>query len=403
MEEDGGYYAIKGFDFQIDRTIIEIFSGNDEFKRVTIEHIQDLNTDDVVVQVKYKEAADFSNVKIREPVAKLIDSFATDIIDRKYILYCYFKDKKPSKETFSKAKLDKILEIAAAADSSDAHKKLAEKISSIKNKTRAAFAKKFVLQFAEDYDSQFSEVIRLIGAQDFCKSRDEAIFYYGYIADYLRKIVISNTDRTNRTSTRHELVQSIKNGKRKIFHTSFAEFEERSKFIKFITPHVIELHPYQNNVIIIGSGFIGSAQELGLCIGKLIDKYFHKATFDIKPPTIFVEDRLRIDLKKYISGIGIDFKDGYEEISFNLQSFNLEPIVTRKKLGKKATDSLENISFKVKIVSLSRVTEVAASVPLPSRILYLGSREIGEWNSVPAFLIDSVSQQELSNFLRVQK
>ena len=72
---DGGYYAIKGFEFQIDKTILEIL-GTD--KDVSLENIQDVNTDSVVIQVKYKETQEYSDNKIREPVLQLIEEFKKD-------------------------------------------------------------------------------------------------------------------------------------------------------------------------------------------------------------------------------------------------------------------------------------------------------------------------------------
>lgn len=40
---DGGYYAIKGFSFQIDKTILELFNAIDENQTTNIEQIQDIN------------------------------------------------------------------------------------------------------------------------------------------------------------------------------------------------------------------------------------------------------------------------------------------------------------------------------------------------------------------------
>ena len=54
---NGGYYAIKGFEYPIDKSIHEVLSCNDLNQEVAIEQIQDLNTDSFVMQIKYKKAS----------------------------------------------------------------------------------------------------------------------------------------------------------------------------------------------------------------------------------------------------------------------------------------------------------------------------------------------------------
>lgn len=94
---DGGYYAIKGFEFQIDKTILEILNTNNENKKISIEQIQDINSSDYVMQIKYKETQDYTPNKIREPIVQLIDEFKkNDQIN--YNLFCFFKDKSEQKK-----------------------------------------------------------------------------------------------------------------------------------------------------------------------------------------------------------------------------------------------------------------------------------------------------------------
>ena len=107
---DGGYYAIKGFAFQFDRTILEIFNATDDKEMVSLENIQDINTDSFVMQVKYRESQDFSESKIREPVLQLIEEHSK-ATNRKIVLYCHFRDKRPGVEWNSPENVDKQLSI----------------------------------------------------------------------------------------------------------------------------------------------------------------------------------------------------------------------------------------------------------------------------------------------------
>jgi len=50
--EDGAYFAIKGFIYQFDKTILEVLNQTDENAYVKIEQEQDLEYTNFVVQVK---------------------------------------------------------------------------------------------------------------------------------------------------------------------------------------------------------------------------------------------------------------------------------------------------------------------------------------------------------------
>ena len=88
-QEEGGYYAIKGYLFQYDKSILELLSSNDD-TRVFIERIQDIDYDNYVLQVKHKETAEFSNSKIREPIIKLLDIFISEQSIKEILLICLF-------------------------------------------------------------------------------------------------------------------------------------------------------------------------------------------------------------------------------------------------------------------------------------------------------------------------
>jgi hypothetical protein len=48
---DGAYIALRGYKFQFDRTILEVF--NNPTTQIEIEQLQDYGYDDYQVQVKY--------------------------------------------------------------------------------------------------------------------------------------------------------------------------------------------------------------------------------------------------------------------------------------------------------------------------------------------------------------
>ena len=73
MIEDGGYYAIKGFEYQVSKTILEILESENDDLEINIEQVQDIDSKDFVMQVKYKETQKFTPSKIKAPTIQLIN------------------------------------------------------------------------------------------------------------------------------------------------------------------------------------------------------------------------------------------------------------------------------------------------------------------------------------------
>ena len=111
---DGGYYAIKGFAYQIDKAILELLNTDDENNNINIEQIQDIDLNDSVIQVKYKETAKLVPSQVNNPMSQLIEEFKIHKT-KKYILYAYFSDLNGYKEKvgtdkkISKDTLDELL------------------------------------------------------------------------------------------------------------------------------------------------------------------------------------------------------------------------------------------------------------------------------------------------------
>lgn len=61
---DGAYYALKGYAYQFDKTILAILGETDPSRPVGFERIQDIDNGDYVLQIKFKETQDFSLVQL---------------------------------------------------------------------------------------------------------------------------------------------------------------------------------------------------------------------------------------------------------------------------------------------------------------------------------------------------
>src|SRR5690554_355855 len=88
---DGAYIALRGYKFQFDRTILEIF--NNSTKTIEIEQLQDYGYDDYLVQVKYHNTnytAPQQKQKIKKPLVQLFDQYLKNKTN-KFILFIYLK------------------------------------------------------------------------------------------------------------------------------------------------------------------------------------------------------------------------------------------------------------------------------------------------------------------------
>ena len=89
--DDGGHDAIKGFAYQFDKTLLEIFRSPRE--RLQIEGAQDLSGEHYHMQIKNRSGKFYLSV-IGKAVRKM---FAQFTINRSpsYILHCHFADQAP--------------------------------------------------------------------------------------------------------------------------------------------------------------------------------------------------------------------------------------------------------------------------------------------------------------------
>jgi len=394
--EDGGYYALKGFDFQIDKTIIEIFSAAADTDEISIERIQDLNSDAFVTQVKYKETQTFAFSKIRDPVVQLIQEFESDTADRTYILYCYFSDQMESIKTFDATEIDNILEIKLNKNCSDAHRKKHEIIKSIPSSLKKSFAAKFQLIFAPNHSTQFDRALNIIASQAFCATDSEASFYYCYLADHLRRLVISNPDINSRVCTRKGIISSLTDRKHQFFYSTLAYMSGRESLIKTLKKVFPKLQPQQNNLLFIGINLAKQTSQLTNLITSIIEQQFNKPTYDVHPITFIVDQPDITSLKKGMLLKNITFNDGYESIQFNSQQFNRRHLSLRKTTATgRALETLGQISYKARIITLANFIKSNSDYDRPDRIYYFDADKFSDYTDIPSFQINELHCDEI--------
>lgn len=311
---DGGYYAIKGFEFQIDKNILEVLSEADLNKKVNIEQTQDIDSADFVMQVKYKEASKFVPSAIKEPVIQLIDEYKANP-NRNYILYCFFGDWNGYTSTIN---LDDIL-----GNTKDDYT----------STEKTGFQSKFKIEFALQFDLQLEKTIEKIIELGY--DEDNAIIHHSRLTQHLRNLVINNNqaNATNRFTTKKEFIELIKSDRQIIYTSAYREYKgDKAYFIKLKKQYFTfrNLDKYFRIFIIetTGQETIAELKQLTIAI---INKYHKKTQSDIKGEAPFIyftlisKDNL-VNLKSQLLSIGKILKDGFD---FENSPFNINSILIK--------------------------------------------------------------------------
>jgi len=173
--EEGGSNAIKGFLFQFDRTILEILDNPKGVIRV--EQREDIERDNYYIQVKNRESSKYYPSSIRRATIQLLNLFIEDE-KRDFSLYCHFKDKKP---VAWRASFDDIKEILGKSHSEYTKEKI------------EAFSSHLVVQFSDDYNSEFNMVIKRLKDSFSLTTKQLAIMYHAVIRSYLLDIAVKDS------------------------------------------------------------------------------------------------------------------------------------------------------------------------------------------------------------------
>lgn len=267
-QEEGGYYAIKGFLYQYDKAILEILSKDNKVP-VYIERIQDIDCENYVLQVKHKEASDYSASKIREPIIKLLDVFVNDT-SKKLCLYAYFRNQKPHS-----IKYKTVQELKTILKYKDKEKN--EKIQNkYTNEQMEAFIKNFTLQFAENYEKQFEYVLEKI-CEKMEVEEDEAWIYHAIICDKLFKVALESDD-DKRWITYDKIKGYVDRCNTITFESKYRNIVGREKFLKTIKRKYFTFNkPNINNferLFMIECNEIEDATVVRHIIDALRNKYY---------------------------------------------------------------------------------------------------------------------------------
>lgn len=212
---DGGYYAIKGFLYQFDKTLIEVLTNRNV--EVRFENQQDIDYEDFVLQVKHKETQSYAASKVRKAVATLLGIFSKDPTKR-LCLYCHFKDRTPQDWHLTQADLDSLL--------SPGTKTL------YRLAIREKFVSNFHIRFSDDYESQFKETLDLIKSSFTLPENEIAVLYHSIFRSKLLERSIG--PRSARKVCFTDLQHFLEDTEVRVFETAYSKYIGAEKYARLI-------------------------------------------------------------------------------------------------------------------------------------------------------------------------
>lgn len=325
---DGAYIALRGYKFQFDRTILEIF--NNPTKTIEIEQLQDYGFDDYLIQVKYHNT-DYTpsqqKQKIKKPLVQLFNQYLKNKTN-KFILFIYLKGISPTKKTLTVTELDSILGRNKRFSASE----------------RADFITCFTLIYADDFEKQYKEVIKNIKAA-YSKTDEEAEIYYSVISSHLLETVTNNPPSANskRKTSKSEIDKIISTGKKLIYKSAYIEIVAKEKQLKNLNKLFfktsLNTEPLERIFIIevTPTVEIKLLKELVLLLKTKWSKNKTKAIPDTDRfvPLIYFKGIQEIELVKLKTDLqkdGYVINDGYDFMNadLNINSLKTRPTFTNK-------------------------------------------------------------------------
>ena len=212
---EGGYYALKGFTYQFDKSLIEVLNNSD--KNIEVEQTQDIGLSTHYIQVKHKESQTYSPSKIRKAMVQLLKNFIADK-QNSFELYCYFRDKAPESKSLTLVELDIILS--------------AEK-NTFEQKDKQDFINKFTLIFSENFEEQFKLLISKIKSDFRLKNEEQAIEYHARFRAYLLEIA-TKKNKKKRTINLDQLKKVANQNEKIIFDFAYCKFLKERRYFSYL-------------------------------------------------------------------------------------------------------------------------------------------------------------------------
>ena len=322
-EQTGGYYAIKGFTYQFDKSLFEILAN--PHSTVEIEQIQDIGIDNYYIQVKYKETQVYAPSKIRAAVIQLLKYFLLDK-KKKFKLYCYFKDKAPHTINLLPGELETILGITSG---------------SYNDSDKKQFIKNFSIEFSEDFEGQFKKLIQAIKSSFNLTTIEEATVYHATFRSKLIGIAIKKKD-SDRVMDFKSLKVLVLKTEKIVFELAHYKYLKNEKYTTYLRKEYFTFKklntPNKERLFVLEiDSFIKDAELIEL-VSNIKSRFYKKDTSPAPYICFYgIQNERLIQLKQKLWDKKLHFNDGTH---FCEDKFRIDDLVSD-------LNSYSNFTFKI--------------------------------------------------------
>jgi hypothetical protein len=356
---DGGYDALKGFAFQFDATLLEIYANPTAI--VEIEGDQDLSLDDYYIQVKNRSSKFYPSA-ISRAVAQLLEQYETDRT-RRFRLYAHFGDAEVGVEKwFSLKELDAIL----AGRSGD-----------FRRSVKQGFLKIFHLFFAPDYEAQFKQVLVDIKRYHGLANEAEALRFHAIIHRYLVDLVLREP-AGNRLVSGSDLKREMGSARRELFNAAYLHYFGNDKYLALIKKQFAQTSvnvPNRERLVIVDVAD-GLDPHTAVDLTQAVAKKFYVKGNTPRPYLAFrgASREKLTDFKRALWDAGLVFADG---TNFDGDTFRAEDLINphNPRVAIKIVDD-RSMSALLERVSVAEFIDFFTSDPLASQIQEARERHI---------------------------
>lgn len=213
--EDGGHHAIKGFAFQFDTSLLEIFRNPG--REVQIEGTEDFGIETYYTQVKNRSGK-FIPSAIKKPVIKLMKQHRRNP-SFTFRLYCHFSDQENGTvRRLTQLELDDILK---------------DKLEDYTESEKKEFLDKFHIEFSLNYEDQFDELIQVIINRQPSLSVHQARMQHAMYVSHLTELVLRKPSN-DRVVTAAQLDTVAKEARSVFFAEGYSHHLGNEKYIKLL-------------------------------------------------------------------------------------------------------------------------------------------------------------------------
>lgn len=351
-KNDGGMYALRGYAFQFDSSLISLFEGGENDKKISFEYRQDFSSEEFCHQVKYRSSK-YSNSKIRNAVEQLFNEFC-DQPQKKYILYCHFSDKSELTKKLSVEDLNIIL---------------AEKSSKYTDEQKKDFVRQFLIKFTSDFQKHFKKLIKLICIRYAC-TENEAVIKHALMRSHILDLTLFRSPNKRKISL-SSLDSVLDDASKIVFSESYAKYLGYNKYLGMVKRELFTFtaaNVENHERLFIVDGSKANEVDLVKVISTISKRYYRK--LKSPAPYIYIRNTESLNkIKQRLVDKGVAFTDGTR---FSGDKFRIEDIKSDAPIGVDVTLKIVDASTVERIlkkIDFDDVYEFYVNLPLENNVL----------------------------------